>query len=181
MPRRRRSDSMAYRSNRARSSPVCALLGLLVRSFSTRRYAASTRSRARPRSTRLYCRGSGRVRFFRGDGRPPNARWISPRLTPFNFFVTSPSLRASGSCSDAGHVLRMAAFGGQSGHSNSRASLQLLTHSKHHHFAITAKVDVRGRWRFHFIDVSKLLSGLYYRENETARSLPRTERLGQSR
>jgi hypothetical protein len=55
-----------------------------------------------------------------------------------------------------------------------------LTHSKHHHFAITAKVDVRARWRFRFIDVSKLLSGLYYRENETARSLPRTERLEQS-
>jgi hypothetical protein len=35
-------------------------------------------------------------------------------------------------------------FRGQSGHSNSRASLPLLTHSKHHHFAITAKVDVRA-------------------------------------
>jgi hypothetical protein len=72
----------------------------------------------------------------------------------------------------------MAAFGGKV---DIPASVPLLTHSKHHHFAITAKVDVRARWRFHFIDVSELLSGLYYRENETSRSLPRTERLGQSR
>src|SRR6516164_2259125 len=38
--RRRRSASMTYRSSRARSSPARALLRLLVRSLSTRRYAA---------------------------------------------------------------------------------------------------------------------------------------------
>ena len=104
IPRRRRSDSMAYRSSCARCSPAHPLLALLVRSLSTRRYAASTRSRARSRSTRVYWRGSGRVRFFRGDERLLNARWISPRLTPVNFFVTSPSLRTPRSGSDRGNA-----------------------------------------------------------------------------
>jgi hypothetical protein len=123
MPRRRSSVSMAYRSSCARSSPARPLLGLLVRSLSTRRCAASTRSRARSRSTRVSWRGSGRVRFLRGDGRAPNARWISPRSTPVNFFVTTPSLRTPGLRSNAAEFVRPASGGRALRHTTSRHAL----------------------------------------------------------
>ena len=61
MPRRRSSDSMVYKLSCARSRPARALSGLLVWSLPTRRCAASTRSRARSRSTKVYWRGFGRV------------------------------------------------------------------------------------------------------------------------
>ena len=50
----------------ARSNPARALLGLLVWSLSIRRFAASTRSRARSKSATAYCRDCGGVRFPRG-------------------------------------------------------------------------------------------------------------------
>jgi len=65
-PRKRSCDSMLCRSSCARSSPARPLLGLLVWSLSSRRSAASTRSRARCRSATVYCRGCCRVRFPRG-------------------------------------------------------------------------------------------------------------------
>jgi hypothetical protein len=97
MPRRRSCDSMACSSSRARFSPASPLLGLFVRSLSTRRSAASTRSCARSRSARVYWRGSGRMRFFRRDGRAPYPRRIASRLTSVEFFVTSSSSHAPGS------------------------------------------------------------------------------------
>src|SRR2546421_8035739 len=87
-PRTRSCDSMSDNSSRARSSPALPLLGLFEWSLSTRRSAASTRSRARSRSIKVYWRGSGRVRFFRGDARAPNGRRMPFRLTPVDFFVT---------------------------------------------------------------------------------------------
>ena len=87
-------DSISDNSSRARSRPALPLLGLFERSLSTRRSAASTRSRARSRSIKVYWRGSGRVRFFRGDTRAPNARRMAFPLTPVEFFVMSLSLHA---------------------------------------------------------------------------------------
>jgi len=87
-------DSISDNSSRARSRPALPVLGLFERSLSTRRSAASTRSRARSRSTRVYWRSFGRVRFFRGDTRAPNARRMAFRLTPVEFFVMSLSLHA---------------------------------------------------------------------------------------
>jgi hypothetical protein len=65
-PRKRSCDSMMCSSNCARSNPARPLLGLLVWSFSIRRSAASTRSRARSNSATVYCRDCGGVRFPRG-------------------------------------------------------------------------------------------------------------------
>jgi hypothetical protein len=96
MPHRRSCDSIACSSSRARFSPASPLFGLFVRSLSTRRSAASTRSCARSRSARVYWRGSGRMRFFRRDGRAPLRR-IASRLTSVEFFVTSSSSHAPGS------------------------------------------------------------------------------------
>ena len=59
-----------------------------------RRSAASTRSRARSRSNRVYRRGSDSIRFFRGDARSPNGRRMSLRPTPVDFFAISSSLHA---------------------------------------------------------------------------------------
>ena len=59
-----------------------------------RRSAASTRSRARSRSNRVYRRGSDSIRFFRGDARSPNGRRTSLRPTPVDFFAISASLHA---------------------------------------------------------------------------------------
>ena len=85
-PRTRSCDSTSDNSSCARSSPALPLLGLFERSLSTRRSAASTRSRARSKSTKVYWRGLGGVRFFRGD-----ARGRRPfRLTPVDFFIMSP-------------------------------------------------------------------------------------------
>ena len=65
-PRKRSYDSMMCSSCCARSNPARALLGLRVWSLSIRRFAASTRSRARSKSATVYCRGCGGVRFPRG-------------------------------------------------------------------------------------------------------------------
>jgi hypothetical protein len=65
-PRKRSCDSMTDSSSCARFNPARPRLGLPLRSFSVRRSAAATRSHARSKSTTVYCRGSGRVRFFRG-------------------------------------------------------------------------------------------------------------------
>src|SRR5215216_3505773 len=53
-------------SSCARSRPARPRVGLFVRSLSIRRSAAATRSRARSKSARVYCRGFGRMRFLRG-------------------------------------------------------------------------------------------------------------------
>jgi hypothetical protein len=63
-PRKRSCDSMTDSSSCARFNPARPRLGLPLQSFSIRRSAAATRSRARSKSA--YCRGSGRVRFFLG-------------------------------------------------------------------------------------------------------------------
>src|SRR5262249_4513044 len=63
--RKRSCGSMSSSSICARSNPARALVGLLVWSLAIRRSAASTRSFARSKSTTVYCRGSGRVRFPR--------------------------------------------------------------------------------------------------------------------
>ena len=66
--RDRNCDSMMCSANCARSNPARPQLGLFVRSFSIRRSAAATRSRARSRSAMVYRRGSDGVRFRRGPG-----------------------------------------------------------------------------------------------------------------
>ena len=65
-PRKRSCDSITDSSSSARFNPARPRLGLPLQSFSMRRSAAATRSRARCKSMTVYCRGSGRVRFFRG-------------------------------------------------------------------------------------------------------------------
>ena len=62
-PRERSCNSMKDSSSCARFNPARPLLELLIRSLSIRRSAAATRSRARSKSTTVYCRGSGRMRF----------------------------------------------------------------------------------------------------------------------
>jgi hypothetical protein len=64
-PRKRSCDSMMCSSSCARFNPARALFELLVCSFSIRRPAASTRSRARSKSTTVYCRDCGGVCFPR--------------------------------------------------------------------------------------------------------------------
>ena len=93
-PRTFSCNSISCNSSRARSRPARPLLGLLERSFSMRRSAASTRSRARSRSNRVYRRGSDSIRFFRDDARSPNGRRMSLRPTPVDFFAISASLHA---------------------------------------------------------------------------------------
>jgi hypothetical protein len=93
-PRTFSCNSISCNSSRARSRPARPLLGLFERSFSMRRSAASTRSRARSRSNRVYRRGSDSIRFFRGDARSPNGRRMSLRPTPVDFFAISSSLIA---------------------------------------------------------------------------------------
>jgi hypothetical protein len=65
-PRERSCDSMTDSSSCALFNPARPLLELLIGSLSIRRSAAATRSRARSKSAMVYCRGSGRMRFFRG-------------------------------------------------------------------------------------------------------------------
>jgi hypothetical protein len=65
-PRKRSCVSITDNSSCARFKPARPRSGSRLRSLSIRRSAAATRSRARSRSVTVYCRGSGRVRFFRG-------------------------------------------------------------------------------------------------------------------
>jgi len=65
-PRKRSCDSITDNSSCARFKPARPLSGLWLRSLSIRRSAAATRSLARSKSATVYCRGSGRVRFFLG-------------------------------------------------------------------------------------------------------------------
>jgi hypothetical protein len=64
-PRKRSCASTIDNSRCARTSPERPRLGMFEHSLSLRRSAAATRSRARCRSARLYCRGFGRVCFLR--------------------------------------------------------------------------------------------------------------------
>jgi hypothetical protein len=82
---------MTDSSSCARCNPARPLLGLLLGSLSIRRSAAATRSRARSRSTTVYCRGSGRVRFLRG----PFAALLARMAALSCFLVAIVPLRLS--------------------------------------------------------------------------------------